>query len=164
MSKIWDLVGPWTCYLEGQKENNKWILGYNSSPSVLKSKWWGMEEDEVWLTAQVNWKGKNTTKSKKGGEWRQLSNAGEGGPSGPMALRLIFLYVWKSLSRVLLLDMCDPMDYTVFGFPQARILEWVVFPFSRGSSQQRDQTQVSCFAGGFFTIWATREAQEYWSG
>ena len=37
-------------------------------------------------------------------------------------------------------------------------------PFSRGSSQPRDWTQVSCVAGGFFTSWATREAQEYWSG
>ena len=41
---------------------------------------------------------------------------------------------------------------------QARILEWVTFPFSRGSSQSRDRTQVSRIAGGFFTSWATREA------
>ena len=47
---------------------------------------------------------------------------------------------------------------------QARILEWVAFPFSRGSSQPRDQAQVSCTAGGFFTSWATRKAQENWSG
>ena len=47
---------------------------------------------------------------------------------------------------------------------QARILEWVAMPSSRGSSQPRDQTQVSHIAGGFFTFWATREAQEYWSG
>ena len=47
---------------------------------------------------------------------------------------------------------------------QARILEWVAIPFSRGSSQPRDRTKVSCTAGGFFTSWATREAQEYWSG
>ena len=47
---------------------------------------------------------------------------------------------------------------------QDRILEWVAFPFSRGSSQARDQTQVSHTAGRFFTSWATREAQEYWSG
>ena len=38
------------------------------------------------------------------------------------------------------------------------ILEWVGFPFSRGSSQPSDQTQVSLTAGGFFTSWATREA------
>ena len=47
---------------------------------------------------------------------------------------------------------------------QARILEWVAFPFSRGSSQPRDWTQVSCIAGRFFTSWATTEAQEYWNG
>ena len=41
---------------------------------------------------------------------------------------------------------------------------WVAFPFSRGSSQPRDQTQVFHIAGGFFTSWATRQAQEYWSG
>ena len=41
---------------------------------------------------------------------------------------------------------------------QARILEWVAFPFSRGSSQPRDQTQVSHIAGRIFTVWATREA------
>ncbi|CAM9452049.1 unnamed protein product [Rangifer tarandus platyrhynchus] len=46
---------------------------------------------------------------------------------------------------------CDPMDYTVHGIFQARILEWVAFPFSRGSSQPRDGTQVSHIVGGFFT-------------
>ena len=43
--------------------------------------------------------------------------------------------------------LCDAMDYTVHGILQARILEWVTFSFSRGSSQPRDQTQVSCIAG-----------------
>ena len=47
--------------------------------------------------------------------------------------------------------LCDPMDYTVLEILQARILEWVAFPFSRGSSQPRDQTQLSRIAGGFFT-------------
>ena len=50
------------------------------------------------------------------------------------------------------------MDYAVHGVLQVRILEQVAFPFSRGSSHPRDQTQVSHIAGGFFTIWATREA------
>ena len=67
----------------------------------------------------------------------------------------------KSLSHVLL---CDPVDYTARGILQARILEWVAFPFSRGSSQPRDRTQVSRIAGGLFTSWATREAQEYGVG
>ena len=50
------------------------------------------------------------------------------------------------------------MDYEVHGILQARILEWVAIPFSRGASQPRDQTQVSCIAGGFFTNWTAREA------
>ena len=57
--------------------------------------------------------------------------------------------------------LCDFLDCIVHGILQARIREWVAFPFSRGSSQPRDQTQVSCIAAGFFTSWATREAQEY---
>ena len=60
--------------------------------------------------------------------------------------------------------LCDRMDYTVHGILQARILAWVAFPFPRGSSQPRNQTQVSHIAAGFFTSWATREAQEYWCG
>ena len=51
----------------------------------------------------------------------------------------------------LCLTLCDPIDYTVHGILQARILEWVAFPFSRESSQPRDGTQVSRIVGGFFT-------------
>ena len=64
----------------------------------------------------------------------------------------------ESESRSVVSTRWGPMDYTVHGIHgilQARILEWVAFPFSRGSSQPRDGTQVSCIAGGFFTIWAT---------
>ena len=43
------------------------------------------------------------------------------------------------------------------GILQARILEWVAIPFSRGPSQLRDQTLVSCIVGRFFTFWATKE-------
>ena len=61
--------------------------------------------------------------------------------------------------------LCDPIDGSptgsqVPGILQARILEWVVFPFSRGSSQPRDQTQVSLITGKFFTSWATGEAHD----
>ena len=50
-----------------------------------------------------------------------------------------------------------PRGYSDQVILQARILEWVVIPFSRESSQPRDQTQIFCIAGGFFTSWATRE-------
>ena len=62
----------------------------------------------------------------------------------------------------LCLTLCDPMDYRFPGSSvhetlQARILEWVAISFSRGSSQPRNRTQVSCIVGRFLTIWATRE-------
>ena len=55
-----------------------------------------------------------------------------------------------------LLTHCDPMDYnppgsSVHGILQSRILKCVAISFFRGSSQSKDQTQVSCIAGGFFT-------------
>ena len=54
---------------------------------------------------------------------------------------------------------CRPPGSSVHGILQARTLEWVVIPFSGGSSQPRDWTQVSCIEGRFFTIWAIKEAQ-----
>ena len=53
---------------------------------------------------------------------------------------------------------CSPPGSSVYGILQARILEWLVILFSKGSSQPRDRTQISCIAGRFFTVWATREA------
>ena len=53
---------------------------------------------------------------------------------------------------------CSPPGSSVHEILQVRILEWDVIPFSRGSSQPRDRTQVSCIAGRFFTVWATTEA------
>ena len=65
----------------------------------------------------------------------------------------------------LCLTLCDHMDYrspnsSVYGISQARILEWAAISFSRGSSQPRDQTYVSCISGRFITDRATREAKE----
>ena len=59
--------------------------------------------------------------------------------------------------------LCNPMicslpGSSIHGILQARILKWVDIPFSRGSSQPRDRTQVSCTAGKFFTVWATGKA------
>ena len=79
----------------------------------------------------------------------------------------MFLAIFPYISCVaqLCLTLCDRMDCTlpgssVHGLLQARILlqarEWVAIPFFRGSSRSRDWTLVSCIAGRFFTVWATR--------
>ena len=76
--------------------------------------------------------------------------------------------VWKKV-KVLVAQscwiLCDSMDYSlsgssVHGILQARAQKWVAIPISWGSSwpRPRDQTHVSCIAGRFFTIWATRDA------
>ena len=81
-------------------------------------------------------------------------------------LLIIFQCLVHSLIVVVVLvtqscpTLCDPINCippgsSVHGILQARILEWIVIPFSRGSSQLRDTTQVSCIASRFFTIWAT---------
>ena len=71
----------------------------------------------------------------------------------------------ESESLSVVSDSLWPMDHTVCGILQARILECIAFPFSRESSQPRDQTQGSHIAGRLFINWITREAQEeHWSG
>ena len=76
----------------------------------------------------------------------------------------IYIYTAKSLQSYP--TLCDPIDSSPPGFYiprilQARILEWVAISFSRGSSQLRDQTWVSCIVDRCFTIWATREVHIY---
>ena len=88
-------------------------------------------------------------------------------------ITIIILFFLKGCLSLLLLKvvqscltLCDPMDCSspgssFHGIFQVRILEWVAFPFSRGSSQPKGWTQVSCIAGRFFTSWATREATSF---
>ena len=57
------------------------------------------------------------------------------------------------------LPHCKQILYQLSHKGSLRILEWIAYPFSSGSSWPRDRTLVSCTAGRFFTIWATREAQ-----
>ena len=88
----------------------------------------------------------------------------------PICLFLFVSYItlkMKVLVAQLCSVVCNPMDCTppgssVHGILQARILEWIAIPFFRGFSWPRNQTQVSCLAGRFFTIWATREALKGW--
>ena len=55
---------------------------------------------------------------------------------------------------------CRQILYQLSHMGSARILEWVAYPFSRGSSWLRNWTRVSCITGGFFTNWAIREAPQ----
>ena len=71
-----------------------------------------------------------------------------------MCVCIFWLFVKVAQSCQILFDL---MDYIVQGILQARILEWVAYPFSSRSSQPRNWTRVSCIAGGFFTNWAIRE-------
>ena len=100
------------------------------------------------------------------------------GENGYMYVALLFTWnyhnivnrLWNEKPKVLVaqscLTLCNPMDCSppgssVHGISQARILEWVAMPFSRGSSWPRDRTHVSCIAGTGRQIpyhWATREA------
>ena len=78
-------------------------------------------------------------------------------------LEFILYYMCVCLVDWSYLTLCNPMGCSlpgssVHGFLQARLLEWVAIPFSTGSAPPRDQTQISCIAGGFFTVWSTREA------
>ena len=75
----------------------------------------------------------------------------------------LYLLVWcikvkqNSLSCV---QLFATMDYTISGILKAKMLEWVTYPFSRGSSRPRNWTGVSCIAGGFFTNWTIQEAHD----
>ena len=79
-------------------------------------------------------------------------------------IQLHYYETVKMLFAQWFLILCYHMDCSlpgssVHGVFQARILKWVLIPFSRGSFQPRAWTCVSCIAGRFFTIWATRAAR-----
>ena len=76
---------------------------------------------------------------------------------------IILLSPQRMILIYMCLTLCNPMDCSppgssVHGVLYSSILESVTIPFSRGSSQFKDQNWVSCIAGRFFTIWDTKEA------
>ena len=75
----------------------------------------------------------------------------------------------ESVSRSVMSILCDPMvcstpGSSLHGILQARIVEWVAIPFSRGSFWPRDQTWVSWIAGRFFIVWANGTVRGRWTG
>ena len=89
--------------------------------------------------------------------WRLKVSKGRSDAS-PRAILTRGKRKWKSLGQVQL--FVTPWTIQSMEFSRPEYWEWVAFPFSRGFSQSRNQTGVSCIAGGFFTSWVTREAQD----
>ena len=83
--------------------------------------------------------------------------------SSSLAFHMMYsAWWWWWFSHWVVSSSCDPMDCSLPGSSVHRILqarmEWVAISFSRGSSQPRNWTCVSCIAGRFFTTWTRREA------
>ena len=118
----------------------------------------------IWLQKQRQWE---EEKKKKVGLYQTKNLCKEKKTINKMKMqpmesgKTFVNYISNSVSQSCL-TLCNPMDCSppgspVHGILQARLLEWVAIPFSRGSSWPRDQIQVSHIAGRFFIIWAIRD-------
>ena len=102
--------------------------------SLFKELFWALSIDE----SEWNW-----------WKWMKLMNMNEIDESE----------VAQSYSTLCDPKDCSPPGSSTHGIFQTRTLEWVAISFSRGSSQPRNRTQVSCIAGRRFTIWTTKEGK-----
>ena len=133
-----------------------WIVAHQAPLSV------GFSRQEYWNRLPLSSPGDLPNPGiKSGSPALQVDSLSSEPPGKPH----IYMY---ELSCSVIPTLCNPMDCSlsgssVHGIHQARILEWVVISFSRGSSQPRDRTWVSHIAGRFFTIWATRKFWSWWS-
>ena len=134
-AQSWKLLHPFTRKIKEMKWCLQDAVSYEQLLEVVLKAYITLEAESAWFTDQC-------------------SIRTEG----------ILYWWWKHPSTVvqLCLTLCDPMDYNLPGSSicrifQARTLEWVAISFSRRSSQPRGWTWVSCIAGRFFTIWATRK-------
>ena len=90
--------------------------------------------------------------------WKLWGQGGSGSLPGWFYQIMPFVGTFAQLRPTLCNPVdCSPPGSSVHGFSQARIPEWVAISFSKGSFWTRHGTRVSCIAGRFFTIWATRE-------
>ena len=102
--------------------------------------------------------------SSRGGKWRDPLLVRPTGTSAVRSMDGLLGFSSESEGHSVMSDSLRPHGLYSPGNSPAPNTWRVAFPFSRGSSQPRDWTHISRIAGKFFTSWATREAQEYWSG
>ena len=141
----------WQPGWEGSLGENGYMHTYGWVPSLFT---WNSHNIVNWLYLNTELKvQKNKIKFK-----RDLKKKGMKIPGRSWVV--VLLHPWVSPEREGdKVSLCNPMDYTVHGILKARILEWVAFPFSGGSSQTWDQTQVFHISGRFFTSWTTGKPQ-----
>ena len=139
-------MAQWVKNLPAMQELQKmWIQSLNWEDPLDKE----MANHSSIPAWKIPWTEKHGRLQSKG-----LQRAGHSWTQAPTLQKNIY-HSWSKIRKVKVLvaqsclTLCNPMDCNLPG--SSRILEWVVIPFSRGFSQPRDQTQVSCIAGRFFT-------------
>ena len=133
-----------------------------------------LKENSSYRTVEILWVFFFTTKAMNFFEKKEMKCQTKAFPHSPWRIKKVveghleewfhsrsWSVKWKSLTFTHVRLYATPWTIQSVECLQARILEWVAFPFSRGSSQPRNWTQVSCIAGRFFTSWAIREAQKW---
>ena len=114
------------------------------------------------MGARLQWREKRTSNSNVNPQEqrkRTINSSKKANITSSIHTRVCVCVCVYGSHSIICVRLCDPMDCSLPGSPvhgilQARIVEWVVIPFSRGSSQPRNWTWVSHLAGRFFTIWA----------
>ena len=171
MQETWVLFLSWEDPVEkGMATHSNifaWEISWSEEPDGLQS-WGGKESDMTWATNTFTF---FTFRQRIGLSYINfnLCNKDKGSAILSNAHSCIFRRGnWDSQKVKVLVaqscpTLCNPMDCSlpsssVHGILQGRILEWVAIPFFRGSSLPRNWTWVSCIAGRFFTMWATRES------